>query len=72
MDLNEAFNRVEDFCAVQQAQRGGFSLDAVTCLQAAVGLTDDDRRLIMDRLPSDAYPGAVLFGLVLGLLAAQP
>jgi hypothetical protein len=73
MDLNEAFNRMEDFCAVQHAQPDGISADAALCLQEAVGLTDDDRRLIVDRLPSvgDAYPSAVLLGVVLGLLATQ-
>jgi hypothetical protein len=73
MDLNDAFDRVEDFCAVQHAQPADISTDAARCLQEAVGLTDDDRRLILERLPDvgDAYPGAVLLGLVLGLLATQ-
>jgi hypothetical protein len=73
MDLNEAFDRVEDFCAVQHGQPDGISVGAAMCPQEAVGLTDDDRRLIVERLPQlgDAYPGAVLLGLVLGLLATQ-
>lgn len=59
MDLAKAFDRLDSFCAVQSAQHGGFTLEAVACLHDAVGLGDTERRLISehphrvdDRLPS--------------------
>ena len=59
MDLAKAFDRLDSFCAAQSAQHGGFTLEAVVCLQEAVGLGDAERRPISvdphrvdDRLPS--------------------
>lgn len=73
MDLADAFDRVESFCAVQLAEQGGFTLEAVARLQEAVGLGDAERRLVAQRLPAlgDSSAGAVLLGVLLGLFAAQ-
>lgn len=71
--LHEAFDRLEAFEAVQRAQRGGLTLDAVLALQAAAEIGDAERAAIAQRLPavSGAAPGAVLLGVLVGLLATQ-
>ena len=73
MDLADAFDRVDAFCAVQMAEQGGLTLQAVARLQEAVGLEDAERRLVLQRLPAlgETSAGAVLLGVVLGLFAAQ-
>jgi hypothetical protein len=73
MDLSNAFDRVESFCAVQLAEHGGFTPEAVARLQEAVGLGDAERCVISQRLPSlgDPSAGAVLLGVLLGLFASQ-
>ena len=74
-DLAAAFDRLADFRAVQLAEHGGFTLEAVTCLQEAVGIGDEERRAFAGRLPevsAGADPGAVLLGVLIGLLAAAP
>jgi hypothetical protein len=72
--LSTAFDRLDDFVAVQRAQRGEITLEAVTLLQEAVGVDEAGRATIRERLPrlgEDAQPGAVLLGILVGLLAAQ-
>ena len=73
MDLARAFDRLDGFCAVQCAQVGWFTPDAVACLQEAVGVGGAERRLITERLPAlgDPNAAAVLLGVVLGLLASE-
>jgi hypothetical protein len=74
MDLAAAFDRLEDFCAVQRAQRGELTLDAVLLLQEAVGIEEEERRLLLERLPAltaEAQPGHVLLGILVGLFAAE-
>lgn len=71
--LIEAFDRVDDFIAVQSTQ-GGIDLEAVECLQLAVGINLDARRLFKQRLEQtshNSHPGGVLLGMIIGLLAAQ-
>lgn len=71
--LSEAFDRVNDFIAVQSAQ-GGIDLESVECLQLAVGIDSDARLLFKQRLEQTSHnsqPGGVLLGMILGLLAAQ-
>ncbi len=71
--LAEAFNRMDDFLAVQSGD-DGISLDAVECLQAAVGIEGDARQLFKGRLAQvskSAHTGQVLFGVIVGLLAAE-
>lgn len=72
--LAPAFDRLEDFVAVQSAQRGEITLEAVLLLQEAAGLGAADRDAICERLPAlvrQAEPAAVLLGVIVGLLAAQ-
>jgi hypothetical protein len=73
MDISDAFDRLEAFCAVQMAEHGGYTPEAVARLQEAVGLSDTERSVITERLPEvcDAPGGAVLLGLMLGLFASQ-
>jgi hypothetical protein len=72
--LEEAFDQLEAFSSVQLAQRGGFTIDAVNLLQESVGIQDAERRLIVERVDEvapDAQTGALLLGMILGLLAAS-
>ena len=72
--LAEAFDRMGDFIAVQCAAHGCVGVEAVVLLQEAVGIDDTCRTIFNERL-GELSPGSqggqVLFGLVLGLIAAQ-
>lgn len=71
--LSRAFDRLDDFVAVQIAG-GGITREAVTLLQEAVGIDDAERVLICDRtaaLSKDAAVGSVLLGILVGLLTAD-
>jgi len=75
INLADAFDRIEDFLAVQAASNREELLDAVIRLQASVVIDDEDRALIgtrLDSIPgSSRAPGHVLLGLIVGLMAAQ-
>jgi hypothetical protein len=73
MDMSQAFDRLDAFCAVQMAQQGGYTPEAVACLLEAAGLGDAERGVIADRVCklADAPEGAVLLGVLLGLFAAE-
>jgi hypothetical protein len=72
--LAEAFDRIDDFLAVQ-----GPSLDrdAVVALQAAVGVDDESRAVIRERVAAlvdsghGVAGGSLLLGILLGLFAAD-
>jgi hypothetical protein len=69
--LSAAFDRIEDFVAVQNAT-GGITAEAVELLQRAVGVGDGDRAVIAARVEALGAPGgAVLLGVLVGLFAAQ-
>jgi hypothetical protein len=69
--LTAAFDRIDDFVAVQTAA-GGITPEAVELLQRAVGVEDDQRALIAERVDAlGASGGAVLLGVIVGLLSAQ-
>lgn len=74
-ELAEAFDRIDDFQAVQHGEDAGELLEAVLRLQEAVGIVEATRELICARLSAVAVAGApsghVLLGLILGLMAAQ-
>jgi len=74
MDMSHAFDRLEAFCAVQMAEQGGYTPEAVACLLEAAGLGDAERSVISDRMSglADAPEGAILLGVLLGVFAAQP
>jgi hypothetical protein len=73
--LARAFDRIEDFEAVQSGRSGEDLLDAVLLLQESVGIGDEARALLRDRLPVGAgtsHPaGHLLLGLIVGLTAAE-
>jgi hypothetical protein len=72
--LSTAFDRIDDFVAVQTAARGGITADAVGLLQAAVGIAEEERGTIRERVAGvspGAHAGSVLLGILVGLLAAQ-
>jgi hypothetical protein len=72
--LDDAFDHLDAFCAVQRAEHGTLTIDGVQRLQEAVGIDDVDRTLLLERLPGltpDANRGSVLLGVLLGLFAAD-
>jgi hypothetical protein len=70
--LERAFDRFADFIAVQGERP---SLEAMNLLQQALGIDDEARRVLAERLRADFqddFAGAqVLLGLILGVSAAQ-
>jgi hypothetical protein len=72
--LQEAFDRMQDFLAVQAADGLPLELAQVLCLQESVGV-DDQTRAVFARCLGEVQPnapaGAVLLGLLVGLSAAQ-
>lgn len=72
-DLAAAFDRLQDLLTVQA---DGLTAEAVDCWQRAVGIDDDQRATLVDRLQrmqavTSAEPASVLLGVVLGLFAAD-
>lgn len=69
--LSQALDRIDAFRAIHEPD--GVTLEAVLCLQEAVGIDEATRLLIRDRLyeerPADA--SATFLGVIIGLLAAQ-
>ncbi len=74
-NLARAFDRIEDFQAVQCGRSAEELLDAVTLLQESVGIADGSRALTAERLQgiagSSRAPGHVLLGVIVGLMAAE-
>lgn len=72
--LDSAFDRLDDFLAVQAGAGPPALLDAVERLQESVGVDAAARGRIAARLEAlrfDALSGPVVLGLVVGLLAAE-
>jgi hypothetical protein len=71
--LARAFDRIEDFESVQAGIRGPALVEAVKRLQESVGIDDEARALICERLESQPHAsvGDVVFGLIVGLIAAE-
>lgn len=72
--LQAAFDRLEDFLAVQTDVGGRIAVEPVLRLQESVGVDDNARSEFARRLREiqpNAPAGAVLLGLVVGLCAAQ-
>ena len=70
--INGAFDRIDDFLSVQSRAP---SVEAVTRLQEAVGIDDDERVAIRERLEAIGqrdHAGGVLLGVIVGLFAAEP
>ena len=72
--LQQAFDRMQDFLAVQAADGRPLELAQVLRLQESVGVDDPTRAVFarcLDEVQPNAPAGAVLFGLLIGLSAAQ-
>jgi hypothetical protein len=73
--LERAFDRIDDFQAVQAASSTEELDEAVLRLQAAVGIRDEARAALRERLDgiegAARAPGHVLLGLIVGLIAAE-
>jgi hypothetical protein len=78
--LREAFDRIEDFLAVNRGLERDRYVDAVLCLQRAVGIGDRERDVISDRLErldsggerTSEQVGGLLLGLILAGLGEEP
>ncbi len=72
--ITGAFDRIDDFLAVQSGVPFSEHVRGVKRLQEAVGIDDAGRAVIRERLESlDQldHAGGVLLGLILGLFAAE-
>ncbi|MGH2950494.1 MAG: hypothetical protein ACRDKX_00415 [Solirubrobacterales bacterium] len=73
--LAEALDRIEDFKAVQHDRGTDELLAAVICLQESVGIRDDARALLGERIEAlqgkTKATGHLLLGLIIGLSAAD-
>lgn len=70
VSLEQAFDRLDDFRSIHEP---GVSMDAVLCLQEAVGIDEAARVLIRERLyeaGGSADATSTFLGLIIGLLAA--
>ncbi len=70
--LEEAFDQIDAFRSIHEPV--GVSLEAVLCLQEAVGIDAGTRALIRQRLyeaETSRDGSAAFLGLIIGLLAAQ-
>ena len=68
--LNEAFDRLDAFEAVQRADQEEITLEAVLLLQAAAGIDTAEREALAARMSGHAHHGSVLLGVLVGLFAA--
>jgi len=73
--LARAFDRIDDFQAVQAGRMGEELCEPVIRLQESVGIVDDSRALLRERLDgikgASTAPGSVLLGVIVGLMAAE-
>ena len=69
--LAAAFDRIDDFVAVQRAA-GGPTVEAVELLQLAAGVAPEQRAIVADRAAAlGVCAETLLLGVVVGLLAAN-
>jgi hypothetical protein len=71
--LRQAFERIDDFVAVQ-SPLSSQDLDPILCLWEAAGIGNDDRALLADRvreLAGREHTGGVALGVLIGLFATQ-
>ena len=70
--LATAFDRIDDFVAVQHAA-GGPTVESVELLQLAAGVEREQRAVVASRAAALGVPAeALLLGVLVGLLARQP
>jgi hypothetical protein len=71
--LEQAFDRIEDFVALQRPL-SRHDLDPVLCLWEAAGVGAHERALLAERVPGLAGPehaGGVVLGVLIGLVASE-
>jgi len=72
--LAAALGRIDAFSSVQRGSEREELMEAVLCLQEAVGIDADARAVLcqgIDRLSFQSQSAGVLLGLVVGLFAAE-
>jgi hypothetical protein len=71
--FERALDRIDEFRAIHEPD--GVTIEAVLCLQKAVGIADPSREVLRGRVRDGAdgpsEPGQLLLGVIVGLLAAQ-
>lgn len=75
--LEAAFDRIDDFIAVQLAGTGTLTVDAVNLLQESLGVDEAQRAVVRDRVAAlrasghDASAASVLLGVLVGIFATE-
>jgi hypothetical protein len=73
--LERALDRIDEFRALHDGAPLEQGIEAVNCLQEAVGIGEEARTLIRERIfegdESVTRPPEMLLGVIVGLLAAQ-
>lgn len=73
--LAGAFDRIDDFQAVQSGAGAGELRQVVDLLQESVGIGEVERSMLLDRLEgirgSSLAAAHVLLGLIVGLMASE-
>ena len=75
--LEAAFDRIDDFIAVQIAGTGTLTVDAVNLLQESLGVDEAQRAVVRDRVAvlratgHEASAASVLLGVLVGIFAAE-
>lgn len=71
-NLGQALDRIDAFRAIHEP--GGVSIEAVQCLMEAVGIDEEGRALVKERVFEAEHirdGAATLLGVIIGLLAAD-
>lgn len=75
--LEGAFDRIDDFIAVQLAGNGTLTTDSVNLLQESLGVDEAQRAVVRDRVAllrasgHNASAASVLLGVLVGIFAAE-
>jgi hypothetical protein len=75
--LEAAFDRIDDFIAVQLGGPGVMTVGAVELLQESLGVNEAQRAVVRDRVAAlsarghNASAGSVLLGVLVGIFASE-
>lgn len=73
--LTAALDRIEDFRALHDGRPLDEAVDAVLCLQEAVGIDEDARAVVKERIygerTAQEQRSPIFLGVIIGLLTAE-